>query len=152
MSTLFAALLTTHVALGLVGLIASFAVTLNLLKGTPPISFLKKASLIAFLSYIISWLSGGWYYFKYYGTAVKPVILGGNYGWAHSIFMEAKEHVFLFLPFATLALTIIIWCVPEDFFSRPLFKRRTSFLSLTITILAIIITLSGVLITGGARP
>jgi hypothetical protein len=151
MSTLFASLLTTHVVLGLIGVIASFMVTFMLLKDELAVSTLKKASLTAFLAYIISWLSGGWYYWKYYGTVVKPVIMKGNYTWAHSVFMEAKEHVFLFLPFVTLCLMLIIWCAPNALATNSQLKKRTFFLSLMITILAIVVTLSGVLITGGAR-
>ncbi len=151
MSTLFVILLSAHVVLGLVGVIASFAVTFMLLKRELPIASMKCASISAFLAYLLSWLAGGWYYWKYYGTAVKPAIMGGDFKWAHLIFMEAKEHVFLFLPFATACLALIIWLGHDKLTTDPVFKTRTMFLALMITILAIIVTLSGVLITGGAR-
>ena len=43
--------------------------------------------LNTFASFIISWISGAYYYVLYYGTAVKPVIVAGDYPWAHKIIM-----------------------------------------------------------------
>jgi hypothetical protein len=151
MSTFFAILLITHVVLGLVGVMASFRVTFLLLCPEIKVSSLKRVSILAFLSYFISWLSGGWYYWKYYGANVKPKIVGGDYSWAHLIVMEAKEHVFLLLPFATLCIAILLWFKADTLATDPVLKKRLMILSLVITTIAIIITLSGILITGGAR-
>lgn len=151
MTTLFAATLVLHVVLGLVGVIASFMTTYGLIKSEPKIPFIKKASITAFLAYVLSWLSAGYYYWFYYGANVKPVILEGSYPWAHLVFMEAKEHVFLFLPFATLALAVLIILAGDRLASDGALRKQSALLSLMITILAIIVTLSGVLITGGAR-
>lgn len=151
MSTLFGSLLIAHVFFGFVGVAASFTVTMLLIKNEFPLPKVKKMTLWAFLSYTISWIVGGWYYWKYYGANVKPVIMNGDYTWAHAVFMEAKEHIFLFLPFATLVLALILHFVPEKVSSDSAFKSRVLFLSLVITTLAVIITLSGILITGGAR-
>lgn len=151
MSTFFATLLITHVVLGLVGVISSFRVTFLLLCPEIKASSLKWVSGLAFSSYFISWLSGGWYYWKYYGTNVKTKIVGGDYSWAHLIFMEAKEHVFLLLPFATLCIALILWFKADTLATDVVLKKRLMILSLVITTIAIIITLSGILITGGAR-
>lgn len=151
MSTFFAVLLIAHVLFGLVGVMTSFRVTFLLIKSTLPISALVRTSLYAFFSYLISWLSGGWYYWKYYGTKVKPVIVGGDFPWAHLVFMEAKEHIFLFLPFATLALAVALSLKGDVIVANPRLRRSVMILSFTITVLAIIVTLSGILISGGAR-
>jgi hypothetical protein len=151
MSTFFAILLVTHVILGLVGLMASFRVTYLLLRPEVQIRSLKISSALAFISFIISWLSGGWYYWKHYGAVVKPKIMNGDFTWAHLVFMEAKEHVFLFLPFVTFCIALIIWKNAEIFPTDALLKKRVMILSVCITIVATIITLSGILITGGAR-
>jgi hypothetical protein len=52
------------------------------------------------------WIAGGYNYLTVYGSQVKPVILTGLYPWAHEIVMEAKEHIFVFLPIITFALSI----------------------------------------------
>ena len=54
------------------------------------------AASIGFVSFVLTWLLGGYYYVKFYGPLVKPIIKAGNAAWAHAIVMEAKEHVFLF--------------------------------------------------------
>lgn len=53
----------------------------------------------------LSWLIGGYYYVKFYGVIVKPIIKAGSAPWAHAVAMEAKEHIFLFIiPMAFTAL------------------------------------------------
>ena len=151
MSTFFAVLLIAHVLFGLVGVMASFRVTFLLIKSTLPIPALIRASMYAFFSYLISWFSGGWYYWKYYGSIVKPKIVGGEFSWAHLVFMEAKEHVFLFMPFATLCIALVLWLKADALQQDPALRKKLMVLSFFVTLLAVIITLSGVLITGGAR-
>ena len=65
--------------------------------------------------------------------------------------MEAKEHVFLLLPFATLCIALVLWFTADELATDGVLKKKIMLLSLIITIIAIIITLSGILITGGAR-
>lgn len=151
MSIFFASLLIVHVLFGLVGVMASFRVTLLLIKDTLAIPTLARTSFYAFFSYLISWLSGGWYYWKYYGASVKPAIVGGNFPWAHLVFMEAKEHVFLFMPFATLCIALMLWLKGDALQQDPALRKKLMVLSFFVTLLAVIITLSGILITGGAR-
>ena len=62
------------------------------------------AAAIGFGGYFITWIIGGYYYVKFYGPLVKPIILKGNAPWAHDIAMEAKEHIFLFA--IPIAITI----------------------------------------------
>ena len=59
------------------------------------------------MGFVLSWFSGGYYYVKYYGGLVKPIIKSGLAPWAHNIIMETKEHIFLFIiPLALTALFI----------------------------------------------
>lgn len=151
MSTLFVTLLVAHVLLGFLAVLASFRVTLLLIKKTSSLSALVKTAWVAVAGYVLAWLFGGWYYWKYYGANVKPVIVGGDYKWAHLVFMEAKEHVFLFLPFAALCIALVLWANGNELATNDAFRKKVAFLSLMTTILAVIVTLSGILITGGAR-
>ncbi len=57
-----------------------------------------------FFAYLLTWIIGGYYYVKFYGPLVKPIIKAGNAPWAHAVAMEAKEHIFLFA--IPLAVTI----------------------------------------------
>lgn len=60
------------------------------------------------------WLAGGYNYLTTYGSQVKPVILAGPYPWVHEIIMEAKEHVFVFLPIIALAISITLSVLSKD--------------------------------------
>ena len=148
MSTIFAITLGTHVILGIVGLIASFATTLNLLVKNGSIKLRVAWAWTACAAYVLSWLSGGYYYVFYYGSNVKPDIKAGIYDWGHLVFMEFKEHVFLFMPFATAALAISVTRVTEE--KNPHMLNQVKLLSVIITVIAVIITASGVIITGSA--
>jgi len=151
MSTFFSSLLIAHVVFGIVGAIACYVVLLSLLKKTVAVKTIKWVSALAFGSYFLSWLSGGYYYVFYYGDMVKPTIKEGAYPWAHLIFMEAKEHIFLMLPFATFALWAVIWIKGKQLDTDPKFKASLILLCAIITILATIITLSGIIISGAGR-
>jgi len=151
MSTLFKIALSSHVIFGLIGVIAVYAVWMSLLKKNPSIGFLKYASLTAFVSYMVSWISGGYYYVLYYGSNVKPLIKGGDYSWAHIVVMETKEHVFLMLPFGALVLAAAFWLVGDRVLSDQKLRRTLSIFTAIIAIIAIAITISGILISGGAR-
>ena len=69
----------------------------------------KIASLTGTILIFAHWLVAGIYYVDYYGPEVKPIIMAGPWPWSHAIFMEAKEHIFLFLPFLALILLFLVW-------------------------------------------
>ena len=151
MSALLHYLLIAHVRFGLVGIIALYAVWMILLKRNVPIRALKIAAVTGFVSIVLSWFTGGYYYVAYYGTSVKPIILKGVYPWAHTVFIEAKEHVFLFLPFLAIVLALAAFLPAEGFAANPRLKKSLSALAGVSTVLGIIITLSGVIISGAVR-
>ena len=69
--------------------------------------FVRRRMFVActgFFAYLLTWIIGGYYYVKFYGPLVKPIIKEGNAPWAHAIAMEAKENIFLFA--IPLAVTI----------------------------------------------
>ncbi len=64
--------------------------------------------LSAFLITAGCWIVGGYNYLTAYGSQVRPVILAGPHPWAHEVVMEAKEHIFVFLPIIAFALSITL--------------------------------------------
>lgn len=151
MSALLQTLLISHVIFGVIGVIALYAVWMGLLKRAPAISFLRYSSFAAFFSFIVSWLSGGYYYVAHYGSAVKPIIKEGAFPWAHLIIMEVKEHIFLVLPFASLTLFLLLLLGSERITTDAMFKRRVVWLAGIVTMIGIFITIAGVVVTGGAQ-
>lgn len=144
-------LLAVHVIIGVTGVIAFAGAWMNMLKHKLPLKFLTWSSAVGFAAFITSWFTGGYYYAIYYGTAAKPIILKGQYPWAHSFFMEAKEHIFLFLPFLAAALFIAFLMLGERIETETSLKRALAWLAGVIVVLGISMTLSGVIISGAVR-
>lgn len=143
--------LILHVLLGVMSVAATYAVWIGLLRREPAWLRLRSWSLIGFASTVLTWLTGGHYYVTYYGAKVKPVITAGAYAWAHTVFTEAKEHLFLFLPFLTLVIMLSVWLVSDQAADSPVLKQALVWLVGVTTALGIIVTLSGVLISGAVR-
>lgn len=140
-----------HVIIAMIGVIAYAGVWMNLLKQKLPVRFLQWSSAVGFVSFIISWFAGGYYYAIYYGAAAKPVILKGNYPWAHTFFMEAKEHIFLFLPFLSAAMFITLFMAGGHLETEAPLKKALAWLAGVIAVLGIILAVSGVIISGAVR-
>lgn len=98
-------LIGLHLGFAIVG-IDAFLWLLGMLKrrGSSQKSMAISAAA-GVLAFVGSWIAGGYYYVVYYGTLVKPVIKSGVAPWAHSIVMETKEHIFLFI--VPLAMTTL---------------------------------------------
>jgi hypothetical protein len=152
MSDTLATFLIVHVLAGVIGVFLFGAVALELLKNKPSLRLLRWFSLFGFLLFAgVLWPSAGYYYVTYYGKAVKPIIKAGSTPWIHTVIMETKEHIFLFLPFAALAITLLLYFL-GDKIEQDQNMRRTAFtLTSIIFILGVIITLMGILISGAAK-
>jgi len=81
---------------------------------------------------------------------VKPIIQASATPWVHSVIMETKEHIFLFLPFLAFLVMLIIWFYQESLAEKPRLKNMTAVISFLITIIGIAISLAGILISGTA--
>lgn len=151
MSPLLQAALVLHVVTGVGGVVALYALWMGLLKRTPVLERLRAWSFASLLFFVLSWLTGGYYYVTYYGKAVKPVIKAGDFPWAHAVFTEAKEHVFLFLPVLAAVLFLALLWGGDEIERSSALKRSLVFLAGAATIVGILVTLSGVVISGAVR-
>lgn len=150
MSTLFVVTLASHVVLGVIAVFLSYLGVLHILKKTPNKNFLSWVYAVSALGLFLSWATGAYYYVLYYGGNVKPRILEGPYPWAHQVFMEAKEHVFIFLPF--LALTL--WLVARSgdaFLEQQAGSQSSKYVATVAVILGTAVALSGIIISGAFR-
>ena len=142
-------LIGLHATLGEIGIFAFLWVFVELLNPSElRIKRAKIASLIGLTFFILSWIIGGYYYVSFYGTDVKPVIKEGPQPWAHSIVMEAKEHIFLFLPFLAVIASLLIMNVRVNET-----KKLKSILKLSalIIITGFMMALMGYVISTGFR-
>jgi hypothetical protein len=143
--------LSIHVLIGMTGIIASYATLIWLFKRNIPVKLLKLSSLIAFIAYIISWIMGGYYYVIYYGGSVKPIIKEGPTPWVHSIIMEVKEHIFLFLPLLSFVALLVIWLRGRTLQENKPLRDALAFVALITLIIAVSMALGGIVISGAAR-
>ena len=141
-----------HAGLGELGAICFIWVLIELInKKEDGLKRARNASLIGSLAILASWFVGGYYYVVTYGSQVKPVIKASQYNWAHSIVMETKEHVFLFLPI--LACTVWLLLNSSDSWKAMTDKGRKSIAVLTtlVFLIGFSMALLGFLITASSR-
>ena len=140
--------LVLHIILGTCGIIFLTAYLLSLFKKEIGVKWLKINSFLALLSFLGSWISGGYYYASYYGKSVKPIILKGGYSWVHTILMETKEHVFLFLPFLTFTVFAVTYFAGKDFNSDKKLIFSIGALCFIVVSIALAIMFFGIVISG----
>ena len=145
-------LIGIHAALGELGGIGFLWVLIELLYPTPQrIRQAKTVALISVIFLFLSWMTSGYYYVNVYGNDVKPLIKEGPQPWAHGIFMETKEHIFLFLPFLSLFSFFTLHTYERELMKNK--KLRTSLILLCLFIFALVFTAGamGYLVSSGAR-
>lgn len=107
-------------------------------------------ALVGVSAFIVSWFAGGYYYVVYYGTLVKPIIKSGTAPWIHDIFMETKEHIFLFI--IPLAMTVLfVTLIDKKEIERLKLRRLASWLTGTVAVLGLLIGAMGFAISAAAR-
>ncbi|MEK6836416.1 MAG: hypothetical protein AABX94_01975 [Nanoarchaeota archaeon] len=145
-------LIAIHAFLGEAGIIAFIWVFIELLNPSKErVNRAKFAALLGTIFFLLSWLSGGYYYVQDYGVNVKPVIKEGPQPWAHSIFTETKEHVFLFLPFLAILTLSILKKYDKDLLKNNNTKKAILYLCIIIVIIGALMAGMGYLISTGYR-
>jgi len=142
-----------HVGFGELTFLSAVATLLILAWGPPKRKFMmaKITSLAGAVSAFVSWLVSGLYYVIYYGPQVKPTIKGGPWPWAHSIFMEAKEHIFLFLPFFAILFMFLIWKYGDKWDDDRALRSSGLAIGIITILITVLMMVSGYLISSGYR-
>lgn len=145
-------LIGIHAALGEIGIFAFLWVFVELLNPTKTrIQRAKIVAMVGLIFIVFSWFAGGYYYVEHYGPEVKPMIKEGPAPWAHKIFTETKEHVFLFLPFLA-ALTIgLIHHYKDRLITNKDAKNAVLWSSGLIVLIGLAMAFMGYMISTGAR-
>ena len=143
-------LIGIHLGFGIIG-IDAFLWLVGILKGDGGSQkSMVITAIIGTISYVVSWIAGGYYYVVYYGTLVKPVIKSGVAPWVHNIVMETKEHIFLFI--IPLAMTVLfITFLNKDEMDRLNLRRIALLLSLAIAVIGLLVGAMGFMVSAAAR-
>jgi len=107
-----------HVLFGVFGIILAVALFVYILNiSEKNIPRIRRLSLWMALSMIAAYVIGGWWYVVYFAHD-KKIILAGPWKWAHTFFMEWKEHLFFSLLVLSIFLPIVAYrndlLVPEN--------------------------------------
>ena len=145
-------LIGIHAITGILAIFTFLLVFIELLSPTE--KTIKRIQVFAYMGTIlifISWIVGGYYYVAHYGPDVKPAIKEGSNPWVHSIIMETKEHIFLFLPFLAILVTGMIFRFNIDLLKNHKTKSSVLILSALIILIGLVIAGMGYLVSAGAR-
>jgi hypothetical protein len=149
MSTLLATLLIVHIVLGLIAVAGVHFAYMQLIRKVPPYRLIEWSSWTAVFLFFISWVTGAYYYVVHYGGAVKPRIVSGDAPWAHTVFMEAKEHIFILIPFLAIVFALVVRSLRAH--ENPSIKYVAQWIAALILLLGVFVAASGILISGGFR-
>ena len=145
-------LIFAHAIIAELGLFAFLWVLVELLNPTETrIERAKIAAVFGLICLLAAWVAGGFYYVEVYGTQIKPVIKASDAKWVHSIIMEVKEHVFLFLPVLAALTAALIRRYDKDLIELRDARVTIVLLSGLIFLLGFSIAGMGVLIASGYR-
>ncbi len=101
-------ILAAHVMFGLVCILAAMWTLAELLNASEQNG--RRVFIAGVATAVFVWLafiSGGYWYVSFYVTD-KMAVLAGARPWAHSLFMEAKEHLFLVLLLLATYLPVVV--------------------------------------------
>ena len=145
-------LIFIHAIAAEIGLFAFLWVLVELLNPTETrIKRAKIAAVIGVVCLLTAWLVGGFYYVEVYGSYIKPVIKGSEAGWVHSVVMEVKEHVFLFLPILSMFTVALLFNFDKELINKKDARVTIVLLAGLIFLLGFSIAGMGVLISSGYR-
>ncbi len=135
-----------HVFFGVLGIILAVALLVYILNATEKnLAKIKGLSLWTAVSMVLSYIIGGWWYVVYY-VHERDVIRKGDWKWAHTFFMEWKEHIFFALLFLSILLPVIAYrndlTIPEN-------RRLLLIVTWLVVLIGLAVDGSGAIISRG---
>ena len=141
-------MLMTHVFFGVACIIASVWVFVDVLNASAAnVIRIRRFSLVAAISMWLAFVVGGYWYVVFYG-ADKAVILKGPWPFAHSYFMETKEHLVIMLLLLATYLPIV---TANDLAGNPAARRLALWVAALIPLLGLLIEGHGAVIAMGVK-
>lgn len=138
---------------GLSALVLVWIIVETLYPTDRSLSRVRIASYLAALLITTGcWIAGGYNYLTAYGSQVKPVIMAGPHPWAQEVVMEAKEHIFIFLPIIAFALSITLSTLDRDtFLGETKFRRAMTMTACLSLFMVLLMFLMGAIISNAGH-
>jgi len=132
------AILLTHATFGVLGTLSAVWVFVEALNAREQnLQRIRTAALAVTIFMVAAWIFGGYWYLHFYPVE-RAMILQGPWPFAHSVFMETKEHLFLM----TLILSFYLPIAARDKLASSAAARRM------VLCVAALIALSGLALEG----
>ena len=132
------AILLAHATFGVLGTLSAVWVFVEALNAREQnLRRIRRAALAVAIFMVGAWIFGGYWYLHFYPVE-RAMILQGPWPFAHSVFMETKEHLFLM----TLILSFYLPIAARDKVASSAAARR-----MTLCVAALI-ALSGLALEG----
>ncbi len=145
-------LIGAHAFLGEFAVFAFFWIFVELFNPNPKhVKRLQTIAVVGVVLLILSWVAGGFYYLTAYGAAVKPLIKAGPQPWAHLVFTETKEHVFLLLPFLGMIVLGMLRFAGDSIVKDAKTRKGIQLVALLVVLIGLSMAGMGYLISTGAR-
>ena len=141
-------ILLAHAAFGVTGCLAAlwvFVEALNAQSGNA--ARIRAAALMTALSMAAAWICGGYWYVHFY-PAEKAVILMGPWPFAHNLFMETKEHLFLITGILAFLLPVV---AREKLYPNAVARKLVLAVAALIVITGLAVEGAGAVIEHGAK-
>jgi hypothetical protein len=142
------ALLLAHATFGVLGTVSAvwvFVETLNAQEQNA--QRIRKAAVAVAIFMGIAWILGGYWYLHFYPVE-KAMILKGPWPFAHNLFMETKEHLFLM----TLILALYLPIAARDpLHLNPGARRMVLSVAMLIVLTGLSIEGAGAVVDHGAK-
>ncbi len=140
--------LLAHAAFGVAGCLAAVWVFVEALNAQPANAVrTKTAAVVAAICMAGAWICGGYWYVHFYPPE-KVLILKGPWPFAHSLFMETKEHLFLITAILAFLLPI---AARERLYSNPAARKLVLSIAGLIAITGLAVEGAGAVIDHGVK-
>jgi hypothetical protein len=141
-------ILLAHAGCGAAGCLAAIWVFVEALNATPGnAARLRRFALVVALCMNAAWICGGYWYLHFY-PAEKALILQGPWPFAHSFFMETKEHLFFVIAILALLLPI---ATREKVYSNPAARKLVLSVAGLVAIVGLAVEGAGAVIDHGVK-
>ena len=141
-------LLMAHAAAGVTGGLAALWVFVEVLNVRPAnMGRVQAAALLSAVCMAAAWISGGYWYVHFY-PAERALILKGPWPFAHTLFMETKEHLF----FITAILAFLLpLTTREELSANPAARKLVLSTAALIVITGLALEGAGAIIDHGVK-
>lgn len=142
-------LILIHPALGMFAILCTVWLLLEAINATAQNQHrIQKVSLYVAILMFLTWIIGGYWYVVFYHTD-KAIILQGTWPFAHSFFMEVKEHLFFIVLILALYLPLI--AKRNMLYTNELARRLLITVSTIVIVLSLFIEGAGAIISQGVK-